>query len=176
MAFLAKSLTTFYDKEQDRLGLIFNDKNKKQLMGLMTRQLFKNLLAQLPNWLMQQRWDSMPSTTETQWEISHIHHQISQQKVAVTYEKIQCNYQFESFLINTIHFTKADHSEDEQKIRLEFLDSSKTTAIILVLNSAQLHKFIGEIFKQVQTWDIDNPWREKNITPASSNTKNKIVH
>lgn len=176
MVFFAESITTFYDKEQDRLALIFDDKNKKRLMGLMTRQLFKNLLAQLPNWLTQQHRDSMPSTTGMQREISYIHHQISQQKVAVTYEKIQSNHQLEFFLINAIHFTKADLGDNDQKIRLKFLDPSKATAIIFVLNSAQLHKLIGEIFKQVPNWDIDNPWREKNITPASSNTKNKIVH
>ena len=51
MAFIAESITTFYDKEQDRLSLIFNGKDKKQLVGLMTRQFFKSLLAQLPNWL-----------------------------------------------------------------------------------------------------------------------------
>lgn len=176
MAFIAESITTFYDKEQDRLSLIFNGKDKKQLVGLMTRQFFKNLLAQLPNWLTRQHIDSMPQTAEQQWEINHIHYQISQQKVAVTYGKIQSNHQFESFLINTINFTKADLSDGDQKIRLEFLNSSKTTEIIFVLNSAQLHKLIGEILKQVQAWDIDNPWQEKNIASALSNTKDRIVH
>lgn len=176
MVFIAESITTFYDKEQDRLSLIFNAQEKKPLVGLMTRQLFKGLLAQLPNWLAPQHPDSIPPTAEQQWEINHIHHQISQQKVAVTYGKIQSNHQLESFLINTIHFTKANLRDGDQKIRLEFLDAGKTTEIIFVLNAAQLHKLIGEIFKQVHAWDINDPWQEKNITPASSNTKDRIVH
>jgi len=176
MVFIAESITTFYDKEQDRLSLIFNGKDKKQRVGLMTRQLFKGLLAPLPPWLAPQHPDSMPQTAEQQWEINHIHHQISQQKVAVTYGKIQSNHQLESFLINTIHFTKANLRDGDQKIRLEFLNSSKTTEIIFVLNTTQLHKLIGEILKQVQAWDINDPWQEKNTTPASSDTKDKIVH
>lgn len=176
MVFIAESITTFYDKAQDRLSLIFNGKDKKPIVGLMTRQLFKGLLAQLPHWLTPQHPGSMPQTAEQQWEINHIHHQISQQKVVVTYGKIQSNHQFESFLINTIHFTKANLRDGDQKIRLKFLNSSKTTEIIFVLNAAQLHKLIGEILKQVQAWDIHDPWQEKNITPASSNTKDRIVH
>lgn len=176
MVFIAESITTFYDRAQDRLSLIFNDRDNKPLAGLMTRQLFKSLLAQLPNWLAPRHPDSMPPTAEQQWEINHIHHQISQQKVVVTYGKIQSNHQLESFLIDTIHFTKANLRDVEQKIRLKFLDSSKTTEIIFVLNAAQLHKLIGEILKQVQAWDINDPWQEKNITPASSNTKDKTLH
>lgn len=176
MVFIAESITTFYDKAQDRLNLIFNGKDNKQRVGLMTRQLFKGLLAQLPNWLSHQHTDSMPKTADQQWEINHIHHQISQQKVVVTYGKIQSNHQLESFLINTIQFTKANLPDGDLKIKLEFLDSSKTTEIIFVLSSAQLHKLIGEILKQVQAWDISDPWQEKSITPASSNTKDRIMH
>lgn len=174
-AFIAESITTFYDKEQDRLSLIFNGKDEKQLVGLMTRQFFKNLLAQLPHWLAHQRIDSMPQTPEQQREIDHIHHQISQQQVAVTYGKIQSNQQFETFLINTINFIKVYLSDGDLKIRLAFLNSSKTIEIIFSLSSAQLHKLIGEILKQVQVWDIDNPWQEENISPGSFNTK-RFIH
>ncbi|WP_297323782.1 hypothetical protein [Nitrosomonas sp.] len=176
MAFIADSITTFYDKEQDRLSLIFNGKDKKQLLGLMTRQFFKGLLIQLPNWLSQQYTAAMPKTSEQQWEINHLHHQISQQNVAVTYGKIQSNHQIESFLIHTINLTKGESTDSDQKIKLEFLDSSKTTEIILVLSAAQLHKLIGEILKQVHAWDIENPWQEKGITSFSSDTKDRIVH
>lgn len=176
MAFIAESITTFYDKEQDRLSLVFSNKDKKQLLGMMTRQFFKNLLAQLANWLPQQYTDSIPQTAEQQWEINHIYHQISQQKVAVTYGKIQPNHQIQSFLINTINFTKGQSSGENYKIRLEFLDSRKTTEIIFVLNSAQLHKLIGEIIKQAQAWDIDNPWQQRNIISASLATKDRIIH
>ena len=88
MVFIAESITTFYDKAQDRLSLIFNAQEKKPLVGLMTRQLFKGLLAQLPNWLAPQHPDSIPPTTEQQWEINHTHQQISQQKVVLTYPQI----------------------------------------------------------------------------------------
>ncbi|MDP1559058.1 MAG: hypothetical protein Q8K59_10385 [Nitrosomonas sp.] len=176
MAFIAESITTFYDQQEDRLSLIFNDKDKKQLKGNMTRQLFKGLLAQLPNWLAQQRTDSMPQTVEQQWEISQIHHQVSQQKVTVTYGKIQPNKRLETFLISTVSFAKGDLVEGDQKIRLDFVDLNKTIEIIFVLNSAQLHKFINEILKQVQAWDIDNPWQEKSIAFVSLDTKGRVVH
>lgn len=176
MPFIADSITTFYDKEQDRLSLIFTGKEKKQLLGLMTRQFFKGLLTQLPNWLSQHPTDVMPKTAEQQQEINHLYHQISQQNVAVTYGKILSNYQIESFLIHTINLTKGESTDSDRKIKLEFLDSSKTTEIIFVLNFAQLHKLIGEMLKQVHVWDIDNPWQEKNITSFSSNTNDRIVH
>lgn len=175
MAFIVDSITTFYDKEQDRLSLIFNSKDKKQLMGNMTRQLFKGILAQLPGWLTQQYADSMPQTVEQQWAINQIYHQVSQQKVAATYGKVQPNKQLEAFLINTVNFTKEDLGEDNQKIRLEFLDLNRTTEITFTLNAAELHKFIGEILKQVQVWDIDNPWQEKDIAIISSDT-DRVVH
>lgn len=175
MAFIVDSITTFYDKEQDRLSLIFNSKDEKQLMGNMTRQLFKGILAQLPGWLTQQYTDSMPQTAEQQWAINQIYHQVSQQKVTATYGKIQPNRQLEAFLINTVNFTKEGLGEDNQKIRLEFLDLNRTTEITFTFNSAELHKFIGEILKQVQAWDIDNPWQEKDMAIISSDT-NRVVH
>jgi hypothetical protein len=174
MTFIAESLTSFYDPKEDRLSLIFYGKDKRQLMGLMTRQLFKNLLERLPAWLTQQRADLIPQTTEQQWEINHIQHQISQQQIVVKREKINSNHQFESFLISTLTFTKRDSIDGKQKIKLEFLDSNKTTAIIFILNSSQLHKLIGEMLKQVRPWDIDNPWQKKNPSTVSSN--NKILH
>ncbi|SFE55414.1 hypothetical protein [Nitrosomonas sp. Nm166] len=176
MTFIAESITTFYEKEQDRLSLIFSNKGERQLLGLMTRQLFKSLLAQLSYWLTLQRTDSMPLTADQQWEISHIQHQVSQQKVAVTYEKIKPNHQLETFLIKTINFTKGDFNDGDHKIKLEFLNSNKTIQIIFVLNSAQLHKLMGEILKQVQAWDIDNPWQEKNTTPVLSDNKGRTIH
>lgn len=176
MAIIAESITTFYDKQEDRLSLIFNGKDRKQLMGLMTRRLFKALLGQLPNWLTQQQTDFMPQTDEQQWAINQIHHQVSQQNVTATYGKIQPNKQLKTFLINTVSFTKGNTRSGEQKIRLEFSDLNQTTEIVFVLNSAQLHKLIGEILKQVQAWDIDNPWQEKNIASISSETKGKVMH
>ena len=178
MALIAESITTFYDKQEDRLSLIFNGngKDNKQLMGLMTRQFFKSLLAQLPNWLTQQRTDSMPHTAEQQWAINQIYHQVSQQKITAAYGQIQPNKQLRTFLINTVNLTKGNLEGGDQKIRLEFLDLNKTIEIIFVLNSAQLHKFMGEILKQVQAWDIDNPWQDKDMTAVSSDTKDRVMH
>ncbi len=178
MTFVAESITTFYDANQDRLNLIFNDKDKKQLLGLMTRQLLKSLLAQLPNWLtLQHRSHSIPQTAEQQWEINHMHHLISQQTVAVIYGKVLSDQQFESFLITTIHLAKGDPNEADQKIKLVFLNSTQSTEVILVLSTSRLHKFLGEILKQVRAWDIDNPWSESTTNPATiSDTKGKIFH
>jgi hypothetical protein len=175
MAFIAESITAFYDKEQDRLSLIFSDKDKKQLLGMMTRQFFKDLLIQLTNWLPQQYTDSISRTAEQQWEINHFHYLLSQQKVTVTYEKIQPDHQIPSFLISILNFTKG-RSGDADKIKLEFLDSRKTTEIILVLNPAQLHKLIGETLKQVQAWDIDHPWQQGNKISASLILKDRVIH
>ncbi len=179
MTFVAESIATFYDAQQDRLNLIFHDKDKKQLLGLMTRQILKSLLAQLPGLLTpQHRHDSIPQTAEQQLEINHMHHQISQQTVAVTYGKIQPDQQIESFLITTIHFAKGKSNDGEnQKIKLTFLNSTKTIETVFFLSTSQLHKLMGEILKQVPAWDIVNPWEESNSNSGMiSNTKDKTFH
>jgi len=178
MAFIAKSVTFFYDIEQDRLNMIFTDKDKGQLIGVMTRHFFKGLLTQLPIWLTEQRADIIPPTAEQQKAINQIHHQVSQQEVAVTYGKVLPNKQLGTFLINTINFTKTKAKSESgvQKIRLEFLNQNKTTEIIIVLNSAQLHKLIGEILKQVKTWDLDNPWRLESKVSVSIDAKDRMMH
>ena len=96
--------------------------------------------------------------------------------MTVLYGKIESNQHFENFLIATINFSKRELKESDQKIRLEFLDSNKTIVIISVFNLAQLHKLIGEIFKQVQVWDLENPWEEKNLIAVSSDTGDKVMH
>lgn len=176
MAFIAQSITSFYDKQEDRLSLIFSVHDEQQLIGNMTRQLFKGLLAQLPDWLAQQYRDAMPRTAEQQWEINQMHHQISQQKATVTYGEIQPSEHLDSFLIGTVRLTKEDSTENDQRIRLEFLDLNKTTEIIFVLNSEQLHKFINEMLKQVQAWDISNPWQERSIAFALLDNKGGMMH
>ena len=85
MTFIAESITAFYSEQEDRLGLIFNDKDKNQLVGSLTRQLFKGLLSQLPDWLAKQYSDVMPRSTEQQKEINQIEHEILLQKATVTY-------------------------------------------------------------------------------------------
>ncbi len=176
MVFIAESITTFYDKEQDRLSLIFCGKDKKQLLGLMTRQFLKNILKQLPRWLSQQYPNFKIRTAEQEWEINCLEHQISQQKITVTYSKIQPNNEIESFLINTINLSKKHSGNYNPKIKLEFLDASNTVKIFLMLELAQLHKLIGEILKQVKVWDIDNPWQNKNIASFLSDANEKTIH
>jgi len=177
MTFIAVSITSFYDIEQDRLNLIFTGKDKGQLMGLMTRQFLKGFLAQLPNWLSHQRVDAIPQTPEQQRETNQIHHQISQQKVTAKYEKIEPKYhQLESFLIGTVNFTKGSLEGSDQKIKLEFLDLNKISKIIFVLNPELFHKLIGEMLKQVKTWDLDNPWQEKSTISISLDTKDRMMH
>jgi hypothetical protein len=178
MIFIAESITSFYDQEQDRLNLVFNGKDRKQLIGLVTRQFFKGLLARLPDWLARQRIDTIPLTTEQQRIINQFHHQVSQQEVTVTYGKAPPSKQIETFLINTINFTKTKviPGSADQKIRLEFLGPDRTAGIMIVLDSARLHKFIGEILKQVQAWDLDNPWQDKSGIFASFDNDDQVVH
>ncbi len=176
MVFIAESITTFYDKEQDRLSLIFCGEDKKQLLGLMTRQFLKNTLKQLPHWLSRQYPNFKIRTAEQQWEVNCLAHQISQQKITVSYGKIQSSNHIESFLIHTINLSNKYSGNYNPKIKLEFLDASSTIKIGLILDLAHLHKLIGEILKQVQVWDIDNPWQNKNVSSFLSNTNEKIIH
>lgn len=178
MAFIAKSVTTFYDIEQDRLNMIFTDEVGSQLIGVMTRHFFKGLLVQLPGWLTQQRTDIIPPTAEQQKLINQIHHQVSQQEVSVTYGKAFSNKKLGTFLINTINFTKFKSKSESkgQKIKLEFLDYNKTAMITFVLSSAQLHKLVGEILKQVKTWDLDNPWQQGSEIAVPIDTKDRLMH
>ncbi|TXI18334.1 MAG: hypothetical protein E6Q62_06990 [Nitrosomonas sp.] len=176
MEFIAESVTTFYDKEQDRLSLIFCNKDKKQLLGFMTRQFLINLLKPLPHWLSQQYPNSGPRTTEQQWEINCLEHQFSQQKITVRYGKIHSSNHIESFLISTVNLSKRHTTHDNPNIKLEFYDAGKAKRIFLMLNPAQLHKLIGEILKQVKSWDIDNPWQNSNAVSFLSNSNGGIVH
>ncbi len=177
MAFIAESITTFYDAQQDRLNLLFVNKEKKQLIGVMVRRLLKNLLTQLPEWLaLLHHTNLLPQTAEQQWHIHHLHHQVSQQTVAVTYEKVRPHEQFESFLIDTIHLAKAHRNTKDPKIRLTFVNAAKTIEVIFILTPSQLHKLLGEILKQVKTWDIHNPWEEKSAHPVLSAPKPEILH
>jgi len=178
MAFIAKSVTTSYDIEQDRLNMTFTDEVEDQLTGAMTRHFFKGLLARLPDWLTQQHTDIIPPTAEQQKVINQIHHQVSQQEVSVIYGKALSNKKLRVFLINTINFTKFKTKSESsgQKIKLEFLDHNKTTKIIFVLSFAQLHKLVGEILKQVKTWDLDNPWQKGSEIIVSVDTKDRLMH
>ncbi len=176
MAFIAKSITAFYSEQEDRLGLIFNDKAKNQLAGSMTRQLFKGLLAQLPEWLAKQYSDAMPCSTEQQQEINHIQHEVSLQKATVTYGEMPRNEQLETFLIGNISFTKVDLEVEDYRIQLVFQSLDKVTEIVFVLNSEQLHKLMDEMLKQVKAWDINNPWQEKSTTFTLSDTKGGMLH
>lgn len=177
MAFVAESITTFYDAQQDRLNLLFVNKEGKQLIGIMVRQLLKNLLTHLPSWMARlHRNNLMPQTAEQAWQIHHLHHRASQQAVAVTYGKIQPYEASDSFLIDAIHFSKGNPHNENLSIELTFLNSARTTQVIFILTPSQLHKLIGEIFKQVKTWDISNPWEEKNAEPIIPLSKPEILH
>ncbi len=140
MAFIAKSITVFYNEQEDRLGLIFNDNENDQVAGSMTRQLFKGLLAQLPDWLAKQYSDVMLRSAEQQREINHIQHEISLQKATVTYGEMPRNEALETFLIGHISFTKVDLEADDHKIKLIFQSLDKTIEIVFVLSAEQLHK------------------------------------
>ncbi len=176
MAFIAKSITVFYNEQEDRLRLIFNDNDKNQLAGSMTRQLFKGLLAQLPDWLAKQYSDVIPRSTEQQREINHIQHEVSLQKATVTYGEILRNEAPETFLIGHISFTKVDLKTDDHKIKLIFQNLDKTIEIVFVLSAAQLHKVMDEMLKQVKAWDINNPWQGKYDTFAFSDIKDGMLH
>lgn len=176
MAFIAKSITTFYSKQEDRLNLIFNAEDDKQLTGSMTRQLFKGLLAQLPDWLAKQYSDVMPRSTEQQQVVNQIQHEVSLQKAAVTYGEVPKNEPLETFLIGTVSFNKVDPEAKGHKIQLIFQSLDKTTKIGFVLSADQLHKFMDEILKQVKAWDIRNPWQEKHTTFVQPDTKDGMLH
>lgn len=176
MTFIAESITAFYSEQEDRLGLIFNDKDKNQLAGSLTRQLFKGLLSQLPDWLAKQCSDVMPHSTEQQREINQIEHEISLQKATVTYGEMPRNDQLETFLIGAVSFTKVDSEVEGHKIQLVFQSLDKTTEIVFVLGVEQLHKLMDEMLKQVKAWDISNPWQEKRATFVLSDTKDGMLH
>lgn len=176
--FIAESVTCSYDLEQDRLSLRFTGTNQEQLTGLLTRQFLKRLLMQLPTWLIQQHPDDDSQVTEQQRIISSFQHQHSQQQVPVTYGKTFPKRQIKTFLIHSLNLTKNKQASqsDNQRIKLEFLDRDHTAKISIEFTAEQLHKFIGEILKQVQNWDLINPWlADKNFFLAAG-IKDNLLH
>lgn len=180
MSFNAKSITCVYDLRQDRLNLQFNDANQAQMIGHMTRQFLKELLTQLPDWLMQQQAaHGMPQSVEQQRAIHAFRHQMSQQHIPVSYEKKIVDRQIESFLIHSITLTKNKPASENnhQRIKLEFLDGTQTIKTAIVFTIEQLHKLIGEILKQVRNWDLIDPWSiDNDRLLAAANAKNDLMH
>ncbi len=175
MTFIAKSITAFYSEQQDRLGLIFNDKDQNQLIGSMTRQLFKGLLIQLPDWLAKQYSDAILCSIEQQQEINYIQHEVSLQKATVTYGEMQVNEALETFLIGNISFAKVDLEMGHHEIKMVFQSLDKVIEIVFVLNFEQLHKLMDEMLKQVKAWDIDNPW-QKSTNFTLPDMKDGMLH
>lgn len=180
MSFNAKSITCAYDLRQDRLSLVFNGVNQVQVIGLMTRQFLKELLSQLPDWLIQQQAaHGMAPTAEQQRAISAFRHQTSQQQIPVSYGKTVTDRRIESFLIYSLTLTKnkAVTENNSQKIKLEFLDDAQTIRTSIFFTVEHLHKLIGEILKQVQNWDLIDPWSiDNNRLFAAANEKNDLMH
>ena len=176
MTFIAKSITAFYSEQEDRLGLVFSDKDENQLAGSVTRQLFKGLLAQLPDWLAKQSSNAMPCSTGQQQAINHMQHEVSLQRATVTYGEMPWNEQLETFLIGNISLTKIDLEAGDYKIKLVFQSLDKVTKIVFVLSAEQLHKLMDEMLKQVKAWDINNPWQEKRDTFALSDMQDGMLH
>ena len=178
MFFIAESITCFYDSEQDRLNLMFNGRDREQLIGLMTRRFLKELLAQLPDWLIQQHQDDVLRTTEQQRVISSFQHQVSQQQVSVVHGKTKLDRQVDMFLIYSTDFTmnRKVSESGNQKIKLDFFDREQRIKITVVFTSEQLHKLFGEILKQVQSWDLENPWQIDDNFFVSSSVKDNRTH
>ena len=178
MFFTAESITCFYDLEQDRLHLTFSGTDREEITGVMTRQFLKELLAQLPSWLIQQYADEMPQPPGQQSMISSFHHHLSQQQVPVTYGKTTPGNHIETFLIHSVNLIKNKRTagQSNEKIKLAFLDRDHATEIGIGFTLEQLHKLIGEILKQVQNWDLPNPWLADTDFFVSPNAKNNSVH
>lgn len=174
--FIAQSITSFYNLEQDRLSLVFTDADQKQLMGQLTRQLFKSLLTKLPDWLIEQSTNNAPQSTDQKHKINKILHQMSQQEVNVTYSKTQPEHQMETFLIGSLNFSKTKPKDGGLNITLKFINPDNTKNVTITLKQEQLHKLINEILKQVKNWDLNNPWQNKDTLMISLDQANKVMH
>lgn len=190
MIFIAESASIFYDAQQDRLKLLFRNKEGKQLLGIMTRQMFKGLLVQLPEWLANQSFkiseqqtqtpELQSKTSERQHTVSQFEHQLAQQQVEVTSGTVKLDPKCRGFLTQKINFVKKELIGDDQnsknQVRMIFISTGKTKEAVLTLNTAQLHKLIGEMLKKVVEWDLSNPWQDEGYANVVPNQTSGIMH
>ena len=165
MSFISQTITIFYDAHQDRLNLLFIDKNKQELLGAMTRRFLKGLLAILPEWIdknIEQIQNRLNQNKQQQRDINQFHHQAAQQNIQANYDSVKIDKTMMPFMIETINIAKQHVANEEgdivDQIRLTFVDDAKKYNIILAMTLAQLHKLIGEILTKVEEWDLLNPW------------------
>lgn len=177
MAFIAQSITVFYDMQQDRLNLLFIENGEQEIMGAMTRQLLKGLLAMLPEWLAKQPEDLQPA--QQQREINQFHHQAAQQNIIASYNSVLINKALTPFLLETINLAKEQRIDDgkvHELIRLTFMDKSKGHQIILTLTPVQLHKLMGEILVKVEEWSLPNPWHHSDYETGVAVSLSGVMH
>lgn len=179
MLLVADTITCFYDLEEDRLALSFNNDSGEEITGLMTRQFLKELLTRLPSWLVQQRAGEVTPPSEQQRMIDSFQHQMAQQQVSVTYGNDRISDKStDTFLIHSVNLAKNKKTSAtyHQKINLEFLDRDRAIKVSIGFTLDHLHKLIGEILKQVHHWDLTNPWLADDRFFVTGATKDTLMH
>ncbi|UJP04973.1 MAG: hypothetical protein LZF61_08985 [Nitrosomonas sp.] len=81
-------------------------------------------------------------------------------------------------MIHSINLIKNKRmiESSHQRIKLEFLNQAHTIKIAIELMLEQLHKLMGEILKQVQNWDLANPWHLDDRLFGSASTAGNPIH
>jgi hypothetical protein len=165
MTFLVHTVTVYYDQQQDRLNLLFVDKNEQQLLATMTRHFLKKLLATLPKWIVDnvtQGQNKAVQDLQQQHAIEQFHYQTAQHNISASYKHVEIKQAVSPVMIETMKVVvqklAAEPGVKSQKIRLSFLDATKNNDIVLAVSPAELHKLMGEILIKVDSWDLDNPW------------------
>lgn len=107
--FSVRKVTIFYDIQQDRLNLLFIDKDEEVLLGAMTRRLLKSLLAGLPVWLAknikQMQGQSIQNEAQLR-EINQFNYQAAQQNIRAVHGNIEIDKAVTPFMIETINLAK----------------------------------------------------------------------
>ncbi len=158
----SSTISIAYDPPQDRLNLIFTSKKNEQLIGIITRRLFKSLLSEIHTWLSKNtivaRNDSLQADQiAEQHALDQFQHYAAQDNKQ-TNSDISLNENAKAFLIGTINFSYIK----PEKVEVSFISPDQSNNANLVISIEQLHQLIGTMLNKVPDWDLSNPWQEKN--------------
>ncbi len=176
---MTSTLSIVYDKQQDRLNLLFTTDEQKQRVGVMTRRLLKNTLKNVPVWLASKETDSVTQKKTTQAQqhvVNQFQHQVARQK-PVEKVDVRLNKTITHFMIETVSLSSAKQHDSSHMIEIHFISKVQENKISLSLTTEQLHTILGAMMDKVASWDLLNPWLEKGVPAINAVISNsEIMH
>ena len=171
MIFNVSKMSFIYDPLQDRLNLLCHNAENAQQMIVLTRQLLKELLSTLPQWLDD---NEIRMSYDGEDEVEKFSYESQQEQVETSIENITVKSEITAFLAYSMNLTSV---KDTQQIAWTFQDEKKDYQTRVMVNLPEFQAIISTLFEKISNWDLKNPWLIYNQTPLSNQKlSKKIVH